>query len=389
MKVGRKVACRSASNNERDGRSSTRAKDPSMDRSMIKDMENRWAQRSLQCLFGFASAVLLQLGTSPQSAVAEDELADAISSGRSSVDAQCFANECRPQLEACFSDKRCIKGAVCTAKCAGDTLCVQGCFGKYGDRLLDDFFQCTLQDKKCLKFDLGGRVITAGPDSLEAAPVPPAPIVQGFDPSSLEGRWYKVLGWNPLYDCFDCQQNTFNKMADRDKLGVEVFFQIAIPDNAKNATSVDYKTKETTEELVFDPVGSPRTASTQGELFGISFWENWYVIGENKEDEPEYKFIYYNGHTIQNSYEGAFVYARTPTVPDGILKSFYTKAAEAGMDPSTFCRIRNQCFASGKKDFIARSTGVFEDIQDLLEDPKTRGRWLISQQEKIGCLNIP
>lgn len=389
MKMGRKFASRSASKNKCIGERCEQARTRFVDRLGAEDVQGRWSRRSLQCLFGFASAVSLQLGVLSPAAVAEDELADAIASGRSSVDAGCFANECRPQLEACFSDKRCVKGAVCTAKCAGDTLCVQGCSAKYGDRLLDDFFQCTLQDKKCLKFDLGGRAFKAGPDSLEDAPTPPAPIVEDFKPASLEGRWYKVLGWNPLYDCFDCQQNTFNKMADRDKLGVDVFFQIAIPDNAKNATSVDYKTKETTEELVFDPIGSPRTASTQGELFGVSFWENWYVIGENKEDEPEYKFIYYNGHTIQNSYEGAFVYARTPTVPDGVLKPFYSKAVEAGWEPSTFCRIRNQCFASERKGLAARSTGFLEDIQDLLEDPKVRGKWLVSQQEKIGCLKVP
>lgn len=79
-----------------------------------------------------------------------------------------------------------------------------------------------------------------------------------------------------------------------------------------------------------------------GRMFGLTFWENWYVIGENdpaadaaappaaaegavaaaasgrdggkvasvvsgaEEGLPPYKFIYYTGHTLQGNYEGAF-----------------------------------------------------------------------------------
>ena len=46
-----------------------------------------------------------------------------------------------------------------------------------------------------------------------------------------------------------------------------------------------------------------------GKMFGLTFWENWYVIGENTEDDglPPFKFIYYTGHTLQGNYEGMFV----------------------------------------------------------------------------------
>ena len=75
------------------------------------------------------------------------------------------------------------------------------------------------------------------------------------------------------------------------------------------------------------------------------FWENWYIIGENDKDDPEFKFIYYNGKTRQNTYEGAFVYSRTKELSPESMKKVYQIAKDAGMNPDQFCRIRNGCFA--------------------------------------------
>ncbi len=76
----------------------------------------------------------------------------------------------------------------------------------------------------------------------------------------------------------------------------------------------------------------------------VEFWENWYVLGENDPDMPEFKFIYYNGKTRQNTYEGAFVYSRSRTLEPESMKKVYAIAKEAGMNPDQFCRIRNGCF---------------------------------------------
>jgi len=84
-------------------------------------------------------------------------------------------------------------------------------------------------------------------------------------------------------------------------------------------------------------------------FFGSSscseFWENWYVIGENDPGAPEFKFIFYNGKTRQNTYEGAFVYSRTKELSPESMKKVYQIAKDAGMNPDQFCRIRNGCFA--------------------------------------------
>ena len=86
------------------------------------------------------------------------------------------------------------------------------------------------------------------------------------------------------------------------------------------------------------------------------FWENWYVLGENDPDMPEFKFIYYNGKTRQNTYEGAFVYSRSKTLEPESMKKVYSIAKEAGMNPDQFCRIRNGCFE--KEDAFLSGGGV-------------------------------
>jgi hypothetical protein len=75
------------------------------------------------------------------------------------------------------------------------------------------------------------------------------------------------------------------------------------------------------------------------------FWENWYIIGENDPGMDEFKFVYYNGKTRQNTYDGAFIYSRTKELSPEAMRKVYAIAENAGMNPSQFCRIRNGCFA--------------------------------------------
>ncbi len=76
----------------------------------------------------------------------------------------------------------------------------------------------------------------------------------------------------------------------------------------------------------------------------IEFWENWYIIGENEPGQPEFKFVYYNGKTRQNTYDGAFVYSRTKELGPEAMQQVYKIASDAGMNPDQFCKIRNGCF---------------------------------------------
>jgi len=340
---------------------------------------------SVSMLFNFNNA-----------AFAEDELA-AKYGGKgfdsSLVDQTCLVNKCSLQSKACLADDpSCRKGLTCTAKCMGDNACITGCMARYGNENLDNLLKCTIEDNECIKV----AILDGGADEYGSEPRPPAPTVARFDMKSMEGSWYKVVGFNPNYDCYACQKNTFtsseqdnaNLFSTNNKLQVDVQFSMPrlLPDGSPpppsnvrervsnrdtdnlmyGSQSIGLNEYATHETMVFDSPADPvsnlynlvlgkqtdnqktysRTAHSEGEMFGLKFWENWYVIGENDPNEPEFKFIYYNGKTRQNTYEGAFVYSRTRDLDPISMKKVYQIASDAGMNPNQFCKIRNGCFAS-------------------------------------------
>ena len=258
-----------------------------------------WAG-ALQASLVAALAGSLLVSGSP--AWAENELADLANSKSTSelVDPQCFADKCSVQTKACIDNPDCTKGLVCTAKCMGDAQCTVGCFARFGNPDLDKVLSCTIEDAACIKIAL----MTPGADGPLDAPLPPRPIIP-VSRSSLQGKWYKVMGWNPMYDCFDCQCNTFDKPSAKEvgatieanSMNVEV--QYSMP-RVRAGAKPERFSATLHEELEFDTApGSRRTAHTEGKMFGLTFWENWYVLGENQPNEPQFKFVYYTGKTLQ------------------------------------------------------------------------------------------
>ena len=264
---------------------------------------------ALQASLVAALAGSLLVSGSP--AWAENELADLANSKSTSelVDPQCFADKCSVQTKACVNNPDCTKGLVCTAKCMGDAQCTVGCFARFGNPDLDKVLSCTIEDAECIKIAL----MKPGADGPLDAPLPPRPIIP-VSKSSLQGKWYKVMGWNPMYDCFDCQANTFDQPSakevantiEADSMNVEV--QYSMP-RVRAGMKPETFSSTLHEQLEFDTTpGSRRTAHTEGKMFGLTFWENWYVLGENKPNEPQFKFVYYTGKTLQ-------VRLATPTRP--------------------------------------------------------------------------
>lgn len=103
---------------------------------------------------------------------------------------------------------------------------------------------------------------------------------------------------------------------------------------------------------------------SKGEMFGLTFWENWYVLAESKpytenmlgigipsvraygEDVPELKLVYYTGHTLQGSYRGAFLYSRSNELTPAVMETAKEVITAAGLNPNDFCAIKNQCFSA-------------------------------------------
>ena len=302
---------------------------------------NKWNTLRKRCEAALASAFMASsVLTFPGYGVAEDELAS-FANGEFNpdlVNTECFATSCKSSTKACVENGDCKKGLLCTARCLGDSACITGCFARFGNNVLNDLLQCTIEDYKCINI----AIVPPGDQAPEEVPPPPLDLAPSFTPASMEGSWYKVLGWNRQYDCFDCQMNTFEvqKGDFENKAKVDVDFSMIAKRSGRGEQLNGQHMKE---NLVFDKdifisssgatMKSRRTAHTEGRMFGLTFWENWYVIGENKPSETPFKFIYYTGKTLQNTYSGAFVYTRTPELAEDIMESVYEIAPNAGMNP--------------------------------------------------------
>ncbi len=231
------------------------------------------------------------------------------------VDQNCMVDKCSLQAKACLADDPdCRKGLTCTAKCLGDNACITGCFARYGDDNLDNLLKCTIEDNECIKV----AILDGGADAYGEEPRPPAPTVRNFNLNSMQGQWYKVVGYNPNYDCYACQKNTFstpmdggnNPFRSNDKLEVDVRFSMLrmMPDGTPppptneretinineddglmyGSQSIGFNDYTTRELMVFDKPNSKslqknvvlgkgnniqsysRTAHSEGEMFGLS-----------------------------------------------------------------------------------------------------------------------
>lgn len=388
------------------------------------------------------SAALLVSHFNP--AYAEDELA-AKYGGKgfdsSLVDQTCLVDKCSLQAKSCLAeDPSCRKGLTCTAKCMGDNSCITGCMARYGNKNLDNLLKCTIEDNSCIKV----AILDGGQDMRGQEPRSIAPVVDNFNMRSLEGAWYKVVGFNPNYDCYACQRNTFstventgipllqNPIANEMEVDVEFSMPRMLPDGSplppKNekenivsnvdglvygSNSVGLNDYSTHEVMVFDQTSASekfanfislgkdkdqntyaRTAHSEGEMFGLKFWENWYIIGENDPGQPEFKFVYYNGKTRQNTYDGAFVYSRTKELGPEAMKKVYKIADGNGMNPDNFCKIRNGCFKNenlapnAEKDPL-RSILASTKISQLLgvEPVAAENTWLKSQKSSSNTIS--
>ena len=124
-------------------------------------------------------------------------------------------------LPASASWQACLKGITCLGNCRGEQLCATQCFARFGSERLNAWLGCTLEDKEC---------VTTGvkQDTTKYYANPP-PAMASFKPADLEGKWYKVLGYNPKYDTYPCQTNSF-ALQPSGGLVNDILFRVPKPD---------------------------------------------------------------------------------------------------------------------------------------------------------------
>jgi len=358
--------------------------------------------------------VLPSLFTLSLPSYGDDELAKFAAEGNKvNVDASCFMKKCALETSACTNNINCLKGLSCLAKCQGGSMCSTGCFAKYGNEELDNILYCSVEKNDCVEVP-GKSNLGWVDDKLVDLPSTP---VEKFETAELEGTWYKIMGLDSRYDCFDCQQNTF-KRKNNGALGMEAYFRIPKPTGysqnkiVEELNVMDKNTETSTDKNVL------ATLRSEGRMFGLTFWENWYLLGTSKpyenilippafagnsNNDAELKLIFYTGHTLQGSYKGSFVYSRKAEITPDILLRSKNLISSVGLDPNSFCIIRNQCFdksqslTSSKSNrneddapfwylgqrFFKDTEIIAKELADWFEDPELLSEWLVSQQQRM------
>lgn len=264
-------------------------------------------------------------------------------------DVKCFIQKCGVQTKALFANPRGIKGVACLGRCKGEQSCATRCFAEYGSDELNQWLSCTIEENECVK--VPKSVLD---NSEENKGFTTSISSSSFDPNSLLGTWYKTNGLNPNYDLFDCQTNVFtapHSYTDQklSELDMGIFFRVSRPEESGGG----YWENKLTEHMVIDdstsnnPTG--RTMHTNGKMYGLKFEENWYILSESDGTEiPPYKLVAYKGHTLQGNYEGAFVYAKEPVLPEKAIPAIRKACKEAGLNFDDFVPINNSCPTSEK-----------------------------------------
>jgi len=304
------------------------------------DSGRRWQQSVAVALLGGSLLLSSTLGVFPAtSALAGETSAGfeefAAKGGVMKTNPSCFFDQCGDQSRACFSNPSCLKGITCLGNCRGEQLCATQCFARFGSERLNNWLSCTLEDKKCV-------VTGVEQDTSAFYNNPPTTrAMADFNPKDLEGTWFKVLGYNPKYDTYPCQINTFTSTADG---GLEnnILFRVPKPGGGGGSWQNNFVEKMANSK---GPQGGA-SMTVEGKMFGLTFHEQWYVLGKGEN----WRVVAYRGDTQQGPYDGAFVYTKERDAlkagsegAAALRKEVDAVLVEAGLDPKQMSVIDNTC----------------------------------------------
>ena len=244
----------------------------------------------------------------------------------------CILEHCVPEFVSCELSKECRDGISCSEVCFGewdkDTTpekfhvqnCTNKCAFTYGEEKAFKGMMACLTDHVCWSF----------PEIPKTCKAPNVHPIKPLSLADIQGHWWVIRGYHPVYDCYPCQQ---------------LFFE---PIN-KTAWSYTpryqaYKTDGTLYYVTNQKWVMPQTTPGAKIPFtyhdvGMDHYETWWLI--DKADDSSYAQMYYCGNTLQWNYEGALVFAKNRTLSD----DDYTKIAAAykqavGLDLQQFCYAR-------------------------------------------------
>jgi hypothetical protein len=324
------------------------------------EFDRNWQHKLMSVFVGGSLLLTSALGSA---AFAEDLAAPsagfeefAAKGGVMKTDPQCFFDQCGEQSKTCFTNPSCLKGITCLGNCRGEQMCATQCFARFGSEKLNNWLSCTLEEKECVT--TGVKQDTS---SFYKDP-PQTKAMEKFTPSDLEGKWFKVLGYNPKYDTYPCQINTFSPRTDGG-LDNDILFRVPKPEGQG-----DGAWQNNFVESMANSKGPDGKASmtVEGKMFGLTFHEQWYVLG--KGTSPDWRAVAYIGDTPQGPYDGAFVYTKEKDAlngPDGpaIRSGVDAALKEAGLDPKNMLNIDNSCPSDSTKAGVSKEDASKEKLE--------------------------
>ena len=239
------------------------------------------------------------------------------------------AAHCTKQAYACAADDICKQNLECVAgNCdISNSTCTFTCSESYMSPKIDDLMSCMFVEYECAALP--------PPDPINNATCrDPTNYITEVDTSLLNGDWYTIRGFNPLYDCYDCAIQTWTQAEDGSVVYDALFDMLAF-----NGTKIwPLKT------MVGEDTTNPGILSLDGSENGLPDHQNWYVMHLTEDT-----FVsYYCGTVLTWKFEGLLVMSRTTSVNPADEPAIQAILDSLDMDASELCILdaETQCAAA-------------------------------------------
>jgi len=249
-----------------------------------------------------------------------------------SMKLECITEHCLAPAVECVANSDCRSAAICASKCflsvwdkdtTPEKVHVQNCTNKcaftYRGKVYESFMSC-VSSHKCIGFPPIPSQCR-GPSNVS--------VLKKLSTRDLEGFWWVVKGFHPVYDCYPCQHLLF-KPVNSTSWSYTPKYQVYL----ENGSLV----------LIDDEYIIPNTTSPGSNIsfayydVGLVHYETWWLI--DGADDLSYILLYYCGNTLQWYYDGALVFSRKTSLQDSDyakIAASYSKAT--GLDFTNFCNV--------------------------------------------------
>eukprot|EP00928_Gymnodinium_smaydae_P023649 TRINITY_DN19436_c0_g1_i1.p1 TRINITY_DN19436_c0_g1~~TRINITY_DN19436_c0_g1_i1.p1 ORF type:complete len:302 (-),score=44.69 TRINITY_DN19436_c0_g1_i1:270-1142(-) len=215
----------------------------------------------------------------------------------------CVVRHCAGSLASCFADGVCRGWQLCIMGCKeGDLACQIRCADLYkptddSAAKINTFSKCVISDNHCVP-------------QQQLTCKKPAAYIREFDMKMMKGQWYITKGWNPLFDCFDCQVHHFSiKPDDKKPLHGDLKYSVKKDLNC-TLGQCEYLSREVFQSFSQDPASPGHLINHNNTVEELHYSDDWYVLAAKQDT---YVLIYYCGcNDATCGYAGAVLYTRSP-----------------------------------------------------------------------------